>query len=249
VNSDNTDVDPVRPTDTEGSAVAELLAEAAELVITAQFGSTSMIQRKLRVNHADATELMRHLEAHDIVGPQPEDLDRARPVLIPPAGLDAVLDAIGHIDMDEDDQPPQPVRPGIHGRLTAADETDDAMRVPDNPDPDLAHVDPDTELPDIEPGENFAFPGSRPTPAAADAALAARLAELRAAGATTVGPRDIGKDFFDTVRSRPWVSARMAALAIVGHLIETDREGVYLFPETPADDAPTSPPEAADPAA
>ncbi|HEX4816575.1 MAG TPA: hypothetical protein VFV66_27860, partial [Nonomuraea sp.] len=176
--------------------------------------------------------LMRQLEDHGVVGPQPEDLDQARPVLV---GADELEDTLAAIREDEagrdESTPPKPRQPGIHGRFTAADETEEAMQLPDNPDPELGDIDADTELPPVEPDEDFDLPTGKPSPEEADAALAVRLAEIRATGATTVGPKDIGKAFFDTVRSRPWVSARLAQLALTGDLIETDQEGVYLFPD------------------
>jgi hypothetical protein len=77
----------------------ELLLLAAELVITTRFGSTSMLQRKLRTGFDHACQLMDQLERAGIVGPasgsQPRD------VLIPPAGLDAALARIHALDLSK----------------------------------------------------------------------------------------------------------------------------------------------------
>lgn len=81
------------PVVTESAAVdvAELVAQAAELVLTSQFASTAMITRKLRIGHAAAVAVLDQLAAHDVVA---ETEGGQYEVLLPPEALAALLDRL-----------------------------------------------------------------------------------------------------------------------------------------------------------
>lgn len=91
------DPEPQPPGDQASAEVdpdADLLRQAADLVVSTQFGSAAMLQRKLKVGFAKAGRLMTQLENAGVVSPVPVD-GKTRDVLVKPDQLDDLIARLG----------------------------------------------------------------------------------------------------------------------------------------------------------
>ncbi|KAB2341512.1 DNA translocase FtsK [Actinomadura rudentiformis] len=178
---------------------AEVLAQAAELVITAQHASTTMLQRKLRLPHTDCLRVMEVLERRGVIGPQNASEATGRPVLVP-ADAEAARAVVDQL-RDDGDAVSQHVR------------TDD-------PSPDLT-AGPDDPITDPGPEDLLETPpeqqeGPKMSPEAARRLVHDWLRHRAATGRLTF---TAGDPEFQKVRDRSGMK-RSWSYKVLGQLVD-----------------------------
>ncbi len=84
--------------------VKQMVRAAAELVISTQYGSVAMLQRRLRIGFKDATDIMGILENLKVVGPA--DGSATRSVLVPASAAETVLEFVNeNVDIERQKTP------------------------------------------------------------------------------------------------------------------------------------------------
>ncbi|WP_245967070.1 DNA translocase FtsK [Sphaerisporangium album] len=211
----------------------DLLLQAVELVVTHQYASAAMLQRKLRIGFQDAGRLLDAMEHGGIVGPPGED--GAYEVKASPGALPLALAMVlgdpetGRIGLGQDDQEDPDDEDDVKNVATEYLKTDD-------PDPAVT-AGPDDDIPDIPDGEppwRFAPPGVKMTPEQRGQALLARLQELYDGGAREVSTGDFKPLWETTDISRSWIQKQMKRLSEAGIIGERDEAGQrYAMPDRP----------------